>query len=141
MYLARQHLLIPYRFSAPQLEELRGGGFPRSATGCLDGRGASLSMASFKFGATKVYMGATAIPAIIRQVNTSANIGATACLRHLLSDNITLLRTYVDAATVQKFTELISDRGPVPQVGVPLSLLELSLHLLTLATAGRCRST
>jgi hypothetical protein len=48
-------------------------------------------------------------------VNAGLDVGATTCLRALLSDNLTLLKTHVGADTVHKFVELVADVGPKPQ--------------------------
>jgi hypothetical protein len=53
---------------------------------------------------------------LIRQINAGKSVGATECLRSLLSDNLTLLKTHVSADTVLKFVDLIADKGPKQQV-------------------------
>ena len=73
------------------------------------------SIDNFTFGVTRVFLANGTIPCIIRQINAGTEVGATDCLRRLLSNNMSLLNSYVDADTVRIMSELISDRGPEPQ--------------------------
>jgi hypothetical protein len=54
----------------------------------------------YALGSQRVFMNSATISMLIRQINAGQGVGATECLRKLIGDNLSLLKTHVNSDTV-----------------------------------------
>ena len=132
MYCAKQQLLVPYKWTPKhyaRLEQLASRDIKEVTADMLDKHGRSINSVNYTHGTERVFSSSSTISMLIRQINAGKFVGATECLRKLLSDNFELLRSHVNEGTVKKFLELIADKGPKAQVP-PLSSHSQSQNLI-----------